>query len=127
MEKINIFIHKAGEKMKNIPYEIENIIKTLEKNGFEGYIVGGCVRDILLGHTPNDFDITTSALPEEIKQIFQKTVDTGIKHGTVTVITENGKTILLAGCAHRGIVNIMEAFSEKYGSHIGSSTCTMLC
>ncbi len=79
--------------MKNIPYEIENIIKTLEKNGFEGYIVGGCVRDILLGHTPNDFDITTSALPEEIKQIFQKTVDTGIKHGTVTVITENGTPI----------------------------------
>lgn len=79
--------------MKYIPCEIETIIETLEKNGFEAYIVGGCVRDILLGISPHDFDITTSALPEEIKRIFDKTVDTGIKHGTVTVITENGTPV----------------------------------
>ena len=72
--------------MKNIPTGAETIIKTLENRGFEAYLVGGCVRDMLLGKDPKDFDITTNALPEQIKSAFEKTIDTGIKHGTVTVI-----------------------------------------
>lgn len=65
------------------------IIEKLNNNGFEAYIVGGCVRDCLLGKTPNDWDITTSAKPSDVKRIFKKTVDTGIQHGTVTVLTNN--------------------------------------
>ncbi len=72
--------------MIKIPKNIEYILKTLIFNGYEAYIVGGCVRDSLLGKTPEDYDITTSATPDEIISIFEKTVPTGIKHGTVTVI-----------------------------------------
>ena len=74
--------------MLNIPPKIAFVIEKLQENGFEAYIVGGCVRDLLLNRTPNDYDITTNALPEEIMKIFEKTVPTGIKHGTVTVIAE---------------------------------------
>lgn len=71
---------------EKIPKEVEEIILKLNKEGFEAYIVGGCVRDLLMGRIPNDWDITTSAKPEEVKKIFPKTYDTGIAHGTVTVI-----------------------------------------
>ena len=71
-----------------IPQNVEKIIKTLEAAGFEAYAVGGCVRDSLLGRTPNDWDITTSALPEDVKGLFRKTFDTGIKHGTVSVLLD---------------------------------------
>ncbi len=74
--------------MFNLPSKIEYVLNTLCENGYEAYIVGGCVRDILLGKTPFDYDITTSALPEEVISIFPKTVPTGIKHGTVSVIVE---------------------------------------
>ena len=74
----------------NIPNEVNDIIYDLESHGFEAYVVGGCVRDCLIGVTPKDWDITTNAKPDEIKKIFSKTVDTGIKHGTVTVLI-NGK------------------------------------
>ena len=74
--------------MLKIPEKIEYVINTLLKNGYEAYIVGGCVRDMLLGKTPFDFDVTTSATPEEVMNLFEKTVPTGIKHGTVTVIIE---------------------------------------
>lgn len=70
-----------------MPEEVHTILDTLQKSGHEAYIVGGCVRDALLGRTPNDWDITTSALPQEVKAIFKKTVDTGLKHGTVTVLS----------------------------------------
>jgi tRNA nucleotidyltransferase (CCA-adding enzyme) len=69
-----------------IPAEAAWILKQLNENGFEAYVVGGCVRDSLLGRTPYDWDITTSALPEQVKEIFPRTVDTGIAHGTVTVM-----------------------------------------
>lgn len=72
----------------NIPKTYENMLKKLNNNGFEAYIVGGCVRDLLLGTVPNDYDITTSATPDQIKSVFCNTVDTGIKHGTVTVIED---------------------------------------
>lgn len=74
----------------NMPKEARKIIDTLYDAGHEAYIVGGCVRDELLGRVPEDYDITTSASSEEIKRLFERTVDTGIQHGTVTVI-ESGK------------------------------------
>ena len=69
-----------------MPNDVEWIIGKIREHGFEAFAVGGCVRDTLLSRTPEDWDITTSARPEEVKGIFQKTVDTGIEHGTVTVI-----------------------------------------
>ena len=69
-----------------IPREVEKIIETLEAGGFEAYAVGGCVRDTLLGREPEDWDITTSARPEQVKRLFRRTIDTGIQHGTVTVL-----------------------------------------
>lgn len=71
-----------------IPKQAANIIQTLSSHGYEAYIVGGCVRDSILGKTPSDWDITTSARPEQIKALFAKTIDTGIKHGTVTVMMD---------------------------------------
>lgn len=69
-----------------LPEDVKRIIETLSKAGFEAYAVGGCVRDCLLGKQPNDWDITTSALPEQVKSLFRRTIDTGIAHGTVTVL-----------------------------------------
>lgn len=70
-----------------IPENIAVIIDRLEKSGYEAYIVGGCVRDSLLGLTPKDYDVCTNAKPKDIISLFEKTVNTGIKHGTVTVIS----------------------------------------
>ncbi len=72
--------------MFKIPQNALLVINRLTQNGYKAYIVGGCVRDILLDKTPHDFDITTNAKPNEIISLFEKTVPTGIKHGTVTVI-----------------------------------------
>ena len=69
-----------------LPDDVKKIIETLEQNGYEGYAVGGCVRDSILGRMPNDWDITTSASPQQVKNLFLRTVDTGIQHGTVTVL-----------------------------------------
>lgn len=69
-----------------IPENVAFILKKLEENGYEGYAVGGCVRDTLLGREPGDWDITTSAKPEQVKKLFRRTIDTGIQHGTVTVM-----------------------------------------
>ena len=66
-------------------YSTTDIIRLLKDNTHDAYIVGGCVRDTLLGRIPGDWDITTSAHPEKIKQLFRRTIDTGIEHGTVTV------------------------------------------
>lgn len=71
-----------------IPQKVSSIIHTLQQHGHEAYAVGGCVRDSLLGRIPNDWDITTSAKPEEVKALFHRTIDTGIQHGTVTVMIE---------------------------------------
>ena len=70
----------------HIPAGASEIIRVLEENGFEGYVVGGCVRDALLGREPHDWDITTSAQPMQVREMFRRTVDTGIAHGTVTVL-----------------------------------------
>ncbi len=71
-----------------IPDKAKYIIETIQAAGFEAYVVGGCVRDSILGRTPEDWDITTSARPEQVKQLFRRTIDTGIQHGTVTVMLD---------------------------------------
>ncbi|MBQ7064660.1 MAG: CCA tRNA nucleotidyltransferase [Firmicutes bacterium] len=68
-----------------VPENVGLILKELEQHGFEAYIVGGCVRDSVMGHAPKDWDITTSAKPQDVKKIFRNTYDTGIEHGTVSV------------------------------------------
>ncbi len=74
-----------------LPKEVRIIIQTLQQHGFEAYAVGGCVRDSILGRTPEDWDITTSAKPEEMKEIFPRSIDTGIEHGTITVLMREGQ------------------------------------
>lgn len=72
----------------NIPEDVKDIINDIYINGYEAYIVGGCVRDSIVGIKPNDYDITTNAMPEDIMRIFRnyKIIKTGIKHGTITLI-----------------------------------------
>ena len=74
----------------NVPVYIEKVLEVLYKNGFEGYLVGGCVRDALMGKIPHDYDLTTNALPHEIINCFEgyRVIETGIKHGTVTVVSD---------------------------------------
>lgn len=71
-----------------LPHKVNAIIEELTQQGYEAYVVGGCVRDMVLGREPEDWDITTSATPYEVKRIFRRTVDTGIVHGTVTVLMD---------------------------------------
>lgn len=79
-------------RVANLPkifLQASPVLKKIQQAGFEAYFVGGCVRDLLLGKEPHDVDIATSAYPAEIKQIFKRTIDTGIKHGTVTVLNQH--------------------------------------
>lgn len=71
-----------------LPSKVKFIIDTIHQAGYEAYAVGGCVRDSILGRVPDDWDITTSATPMQIKELFRRTIDTGIVHGTVTVMLE---------------------------------------
>lgn len=71
-----------------LPDKVKKIIDTLQTNGYEAYAVGGCVRDSILGRIPDDWDITTSATPFETKELFSRTFDTGIEHGTITVLID---------------------------------------
>ena len=90
MRKIKTNINKKGvESVKiKLPTDVRMIIDRFEKNGFSAYAVGGCVRDSLLQKEPNDWDICTDALPQDILRLFSDfhTFDTGIKHGTVSVV-----------------------------------------
>lgn len=70
----------------HIPKDVQDLLNQLHKEGHEAYIVGGCVRDMILGIEPHDYDITTSAEPDQVKALFGRTIDTGIEHGTVTVM-----------------------------------------
>ncbi len=69
-----------------LPPPVWLIIDKLTQNGYEAYAVGGCVRDSVLDRSPDDWDITTSATPKQVKELFCHTVDTGLAHGTVTVL-----------------------------------------
>ena len=73
----------------NIPTKVQFIIDTFYNNGFEAFLVGGCIRDYLLNKTPKDYDIATSATPDQTISLFEKTIPTGLQHGTVTVVIEN--------------------------------------
>ena len=73
----------------SVPEKVRSIISKLQDNGYEAYAVGGCVRDSYLGIKPHDWDITTNAYPELVRQLFRRTVDIGIKHGTVKVMIGN--------------------------------------
>ena len=70
----------------SLPPDILYIIDVLNGNNYEAYLVGGCVRDFLTGRKPADWDIATNAKASDIKKLFKKTIDTGLKHGTVTVV-----------------------------------------
>lgn len=74
-----------------LPSQVEQILNIFEENGFEAYIVGGCVRDSILGVEPKDWDICTSALPEQTLNLFKdfKVIETGLQHGTVTVVIDS--------------------------------------
>ena len=72
----------------SIPKDVKYIIDTFYNNGYEAFMVGGCIRDILLNKTPMDYDIATSAPPEITEKLFKKTIPTGIEHGTITVLID---------------------------------------
>lgn len=76
-------------KRIEMPVQVEEILGKLREHGYEAFAVGGCVRDAILGRIPGDWDITTSAHPEEVKQVFGHTIDTGLQHGTVTVMRDH--------------------------------------
>ncbi len=75
--------------INRIPDEAFQVLKNLKTNGYESYFVGGAIRDLLLGRQPKDFDICTAATPDQVKEIFKKVIDTGLKFGTVTVLVMN--------------------------------------
>lgn len=72
----------------DVPEKARHIVAVIQAAGFEAYVVGGCVRDSVLGREPQDWDITTSAKPEQVKALFPRTIDTGLQHGTVTVMQD---------------------------------------
>jgi tRNA nucleotidyltransferase (CCA-adding enzyme) len=74
-----------------LPPKVVDVIETLENKGYQGYLVGGCVRDVLLKRVPRDYDVATDALPSEVKAIFPRVIPTGEKFGTVTVVDETGE------------------------------------
>lgn len=76
-------------EVKNIPTYVTKVSEELIKNGFEAFLVGGSIRDIILGKIPEDYDIATNAYPEEISKLFSKSIPTGAKFGTITVISED--------------------------------------
>lgn len=86
-QPISLFTGEKHTKMQ-IPEHVSWIIHRLQQAGYEAYAVGGCVRDSLLGRKPEDWDITTSAKPEQVKALFLRTIDTGILHGTVTIMMD---------------------------------------
>ena len=85
-KSIRTIIKETNCMRIQVPEDVKYILEKLNNAGYEAYAVGGCVRDSILGRTPDDWDITTSAKPEETKALFPKTIDTGIQHGTVTVM-----------------------------------------
>ena len=76
-----------------LPDKVKFIIDTLNRNGHEAFAVGGCVRDSLLHKEPKDWDITTNALPSDMMDIFEHTIPTGLKHGTITVVLDKERIL----------------------------------
>ena len=98
----------------------DKVLETLQSAGYEAWYVGGCVRDTLLGRPIHDWDITTSALPEQVLALFPRTVPTGLPHGTVTVLSDVGPvevtTYRADGAYHDGrhpdAVRFVRAYSD---------------
>ncbi len=86
-----------------IPQFVLNIISRLEAAGYEAWLVGGCVRDCLLCREPHDWDIASNAAPDTVMSLFEKTVPTGIKYGTVTVLCAEGKAEVTTYRSESGI------------------------
>ena len=108
-----------------LPENVKYIIEKLEKAGFEAYAVGGCVRDSILGRIPEDWDITTSAKPEEVKRVFRRTIDTGIQHGTVTVLMQAQKSKKADDSSDEKIPTGEDAGSGKTGGgYVGYEVTT---
>ena len=83
------YLFETNKYINSFDFVKKFAMEILKNNGYESYVVGGCVRDSLLGCTPEDWDITTSATPSQVKALFPKTFDTGIRHGTVTVLIDH--------------------------------------
>lgn len=85
----------TSHRLMQIPEEPKRLMKMLMDAGYEAFVVGGCVRDSLIGRTPHDWDICTNALPDQMKEVFSdfRVLDTGLKHGTLTVLLENPDVI----------------------------------
>lgn len=83
-------MHTHNTLKMNIPPSIQKVLDVLYSSGYEGYLVGGCVRDAMMGIEPHDFDLTTNATPDEMLDIFKeyRIIETGLKHGTVTVVSD---------------------------------------
>jgi tRNA nucleotidyltransferase (CCA-adding enzyme) len=77
-------------KLKKVPAEVKEVVTALRDAGKQAYLVGGCVRDLLAGLDAVDYDVATDAVPEEVRRIFRRTAPTGIKHGTITVLGDEG-------------------------------------
>lgn len=109
---------------KNIPQEVIDIITKIEDNGYEAYMVGGCVRDLIMGNTPDDYDICSSALPEQTMEIFkgEGMVTAGLKHGTVGIIRKKNvyeiTTYRLDGEYTDGRHPDSVAFTDKLGEDL---------
>ena len=98
-----------------LPDSVMNILSRLKTDGFSAFVAGGAVRDTIMGKTPHDYDIATSARPEEVKKLFRRTIDTGIKHGTVTVVhnkTGYEVTMITIAAATLNPDNFLTSFSE---------------
>ena len=91
-----------------------NVLEKFNEAGYEAYFVGGCVRDYLLNDEFSDIDITTNALPDEVKQIFKKSIDTGIQHGTVTILV-NGDSFEVT-TSMTGQVKLIRWLSKQSGT-----------
>ena len=106
-----------------IPASAAEIIDKLNKHGYEAYIVGGCVRDMLLGREPGDWDITTSALPYQVKKVFRRTVDTGIQHGTDLREDLKRRDFTINAMAYNSREGIVDAFGGREDLKAGIIRC----
>ena len=100
------------------PSYVQTCLDTLRGAGFEAYPVGGCVRDTLLGRTPGDWDVTTSALPEQTLALFEKAIPTGIQHGTVTVVLEENAIEVTTFRAEEGYADGKRNFVKDGGDAV---------
>ena len=108
-------------KKIKLPSNVEYIIHQLERAGYEAYAVGGCVRDSLLGRVPGDWDITTSARPEQVKAVFRRTIDTGIQHGTVTVMLDKEEQADSSAAGEASDIQRNARRAASQGAHSGTA------